>query len=316
MKMVFPLAIALAAFVAGPALAADLPLKASTMPPAVYNWTGCYVGANGGYAWNDRKSGYRDPNTDTDPINGRAPSVFFPPPNVSATIPTPSNTNSSGWVGGGQVGCNWQVDRRIVLGVEADIDALSASGSAATVGPTISFTTASNFYQVGSGAVLGLGTTGTANEQVSARWLSTIRARAGLPVLSDRGLLFLTGGLAIAEVSSSGSVNIFQANSGFGLPTILTWSGSSTSTRVGYAVGGGLEYALTGPWTVKGEYLYYDVGQNSHPLNLNVIANGTGTNRANLFYPTLGNTVSSVSGSIIRVGLNYRFSSGPVVARY
>ena len=304
------------------ASAADMPIKAiPAVVPQTFGWTGCYVGLNVGYGWNDGKSSYRDANATSDVLNG-LPSVQSPPPQTNGIVPTPSNTKGSGWIGGGQVGCNWQMaPRGVVIGFEADIDALGVSGRASTVGPTASGSPTGvpypSAYQVGEGASLGLGTTATATEQVSLRWLSTIRARAGLPVLSDRGLLFLTGGLAIAQVSSSGTVTISQADSGLGLGgTTVAWTGSSTSTRVGYAVGGGLEYALTDHWTVKGDYLYYDVGQVSHPLNLNVIANGTGVNRPNLFYPSLGSTVASVNGSIIRLGLNYRFNSGPVVARY
>ena len=51
-----------------------------------------------------------------------------------------------------------------------------------------------------------------ANEQVSAflMRLSTIRARAGLPVLADRALIFVTGGLAKRRwgLSSSGMVDV------------------------------------------------------------------------------------------------------------
>jgi outer membrane immunogenic protein len=190
------------------------------------------------------------------------------------------------------------MDRRFVFGIEADIDALRASGSAATVGPT-------GFYQFNSVSHLGT-VVGTANEQVSLRWLSTIRARAGLPVFGDRGLLFVTGGLAVGEASSSGFVNLAAGT--------LIWGGSNSSTRTGYTVGGGFEYALTDRWTTKVEYLYYDLGNVSHPLNLVVSSFGPATP----LYQTLGNTVSSMRGSIIRAGLNYRFNwwGSPIATRY
>lgn len=51
--------IALPAILAGPAMAADLPVKARPLPPAsVFNWTGFYAGANVGRAW-----GHADPTT-------------------------------------------------------------------------------------------------------------------------------------------------------------------------------------------------------------------------------------------------------------
>jgi outer membrane immunogenic protein len=267
--------------------AADMAVKAPPPPSVVapaYSWTGCYIGGNGGYAWNNSKSNYQDPNAVGDPINGLG---------LFSTIPTPNNTSSSGWLGGGEVGCNWQMDRRLVLGIEADIDALRASGNATTFGPG-----PDSEYQVSP--VNFIGGAGTASEEVSLRWLSTIRARAGLPVLADRGLLFATGGLALGRVSSSGSLSV----NGVGILTD-TWAGSNSSTQTGYTVGGGFEYAVTDHWTTKVEYLYYDVGNASHPLNL--IANNVGA----AVYPTLGNTVSPIRGSMIRVGLNYQFTWGP-----
>jgi outer membrane immunogenic protein len=142
---------------------------------------------------------------------------------------------------------------------------------------------------------------GTANEEVSLQWLSTIRARAGLPVLSDRGLLFVTGGLAVGNVFSSGSVTVANAAGS------VTWSGSNSSTLTGYSVGGGPEYALTNRWTTKAEYLWYDLGNTSHSLNCTATSPpGQCVPIDN--YPTLGSTVSPVRGSIVRMGLNYKFN--------
>lgn len=282
MKKFLVAGLAVAAFSSSPALAADMPVKAPAVAP-VHSWTSCYIGGNGGYLWNNGKTAYQDPNTTADPINGLGP----------ATIPTPG-TKSEGWIGGGEVGCNWEMERRVVFGLEADIDALHASGSAATAGPLGS-------YAIDPVALESFATfPPTAAEQVSVRWLSTIRARAGLLVLADRGLLFVTGGLALGGVSSSGSVNApFQPPAGPG--TFVGWAGSSSSTLTGYTIGGGLEYSLSEHWTAKTEYLYYDLGNASQPLNL--IINNHGPNA----YPTLGNAVSSVRGSIVRVGLNYMF---------
>ena len=58
----------------------------------VYNWTGCYVGANAGYGW-----GHASADTNADSL-------------ASLGLPTASSTSlkPKGFVGGGQAGCNWQ----------------------------------------------------------------------------------------------------------------------------------------------------------------------------------------------------------------
>lgn len=69
--------MALAAMIAGPATAADMPVKAPVYkapPPALYSWTGCYLGVNAGYAWNRADSRYTDdPNAANDPLLGGRP---------------------------------------------------------------------------------------------------------------------------------------------------------------------------------------------------------------------------------------------------
>jgi outer membrane immunogenic protein len=76
---------------------------------------------------------------------------------------------------------------------------------------------------------------------------------------------------------------------------------SNASTLLGWTAGGGLEVGF-GAWSVKGEYLYYDLG--SHTLTAacsSVIGGCTG------LAPTLFSAHFRDNGSIARVGLNYRF---------
>jgi outer membrane immunogenic protein len=97
-------------------------------------------------------------------------------------------------------------------------------------------------------------------------WMGTARGRIGYAF--DRFMPYVTGGLAVGGVKNS-----------------IAGVGDSTSTKAGYALGGGLEAALSGPWTAKVEYLYADLGHSSAPLGSEV--------------HTKTNTV--------RAGLNYRF---------
>ena len=110
---------ALSALLAGPAMAADLPVRYSP-PPAMapvvvsyYSWTGCYVGANVGGMWvkKDWSVGAGDPFF----LNGAS----F------------GSHDANGWLGGVQAGCNYQVGGW-VFGLQGDFDWAGASGRAPT----------------------------------------------------------------------------------------------------------------------------------------------------------------------------------------
>ena len=52
-KKLLVASIIAAAFYGGPAIAADMTVRAPPPPAPISNWTGIYVGANGGYGWRD-----------------------------------------------------------------------------------------------------------------------------------------------------------------------------------------------------------------------------------------------------------------------
>lgn len=188
-----------------------MPTKAVPYVQA-YNWTGGYIGINGGAGW------------------GRA--------NTSAPFSS-GGFNTSGGVVGGTVGYNWQMGQT-VFGVEGDIDWANIRGTS-TCGAGFSCETKDS-------------------------WLATARGRVGYAF--DRFLPYVTGGLAVGDIKNS-----------------VAGVASSTSTKAGYAIGGGVEAALTGPWTAKVEYLYADLGRGGSVLGAD----------------TRFNT------SLVRAGVNYRF---------
>jgi outer membrane immunogenic protein len=106
MKKLVLQAAALSLALAGTASAADLrrpmPVKApAPVPVAVYSWTGCYVGAGGGYGMYDQESRT---------IQGNVPtSIQY-------------DNGGRGWFGTVQVGCDYQVAPSIVIGVFGDYD--------------------------------------------------------------------------------------------------------------------------------------------------------------------------------------------------
>jgi outer membrane immunogenic protein len=113
-------------------------------------------------------------------------------------------------------------------------------------------------------------------------WLGTARGRIGYAF--DRFLPYFTGGLAFGDIKAT------NTNPGFG---------TATTTKMGWTLGGGLEYAFMSNWTAKFEYLY---------VNLGSFDCGTA---CSLTTPA---TVD-FKESIFRVGLNYKFSS-PLYSRF
>src|SRR5262249_58588371 len=81
-----------------------------------------------------------------------------------------------------------------------------------------------------------------------AAWLGTVRGRVGCAF--DRCMPYVTGGVVFGGVDAS------QA----------PFPGGS-STQVGWAVGGGLEFAVINNITAKVEYLHYDLGSFTCGLN-------------------------------------------------
>src|SRR5580704_10972090 len=124
MKKILIGTVALSAIgLANVAFAADMPLKAPPIIPVVYNWTGCYVGANAGWKW-----GRFSESVDTAPFTVSGPgfvTTTFPADHINL-----GGTNASSGAWGGQIGCRWENPQHWVFGVEGDIDATNLHGTA------------------------------------------------------------------------------------------------------------------------------------------------------------------------------------------
>ncbi|MDE2330272.1 MAG: porin family protein [Bradyrhizobium sp.] len=265
------------------ALAADLPARVYTKAPVMvdpgYNWSGFYIGGNIGYSWG-RSS---DTSTFT---NGAGTTLFT----------STGSSDLDGVVGGGQIGYNWQI-QNWVWGLEADIQGTDEHGNRDFTCPT-GVCTASTLAPGFALAFLIPGSAIPVSMEQKIDWFGTVRGRVGA-LISPRVLLYATGGLAYGGVNTN--------------ETIATITGfSNTDVRVGYTVGAGIEGAIGGNWTAKLEYLYVDLGRTSGSFATTIPAFGPGGASGNLtsYYS------SHISDNILRVGLNYRFNSGPVVARY
>jgi outer membrane immunogenic protein len=289
----------------GSAVAADLPVKAPPPVAPVMTWTGFYVGLNAGGAWDDDRS----VNTVGVPVAGFAdgvgPGSYVVKSAAGATGTVPDGNNGR-FIGGGQIGYNWQFGQG-VAGFEADIDGLAQQSRTGTLGTTIG-----PFPFAGAPEVINSQITSTR----SLDYLGTIRGRLGY-LATPSLLLYGTGGGAYGGVSASTS--IAQSNNdcvffpGDCLAINAASFGSASTTRFGWTVGAGGEWMFAPNWSAKAEYLYYDLGSISYNSQL-ATTNGTFAAAAG---PAVVNVQSTAKfdGSIVRVGINYHFS-GPILAKY
>jgi outer membrane immunogenic protein len=253
----------------GPALAADQRPPAFIKAPMkpVFSWTGFYFGGNAGGHWGG------DNITTTTTANLIAASA------AGFDLASPTTLKPHGWLAGGQVGYNVQVNY-LVLGLEGDAEWLSGTESRTLVfpGPVPA-----------TGDILSNSTQGT--------FLATLRPRLG--VAFDHSLLYITGGLAIGRVKTTDSI-------AFNGATVLETT-SSTTTRVGWAAGGGFEYAFTDNWSAKVEALHVDLGgtyDTAIPCSVVCIV------------PNDQIVHHKYTDNIARFGINYHLGVTPVIAKY
>jgi outer membrane immunogenic protein len=173
---------------------------------------------------------------------------------------------NNGVIGGGHVGYNYQVNS-FVLGAEAAFDLLSVQGS-------------QNNYTAFSPNVFGA--------KSYHDYIISVDGRLGYAYKNI--LIYAIGGYAFAANNSSLTLNGLQI-------------GSVSNTVNGYDVGGGVEYALTNQWSVRGEYRYYDFQSNTNHFSTTnkIFANNPFT--------------QSVNFNVFRAGVSYKFSQPePAVA--
>nr|WP_245299948.1 outer membrane beta-barrel protein [Methylocystis bryophila] len=286
----------------GSALAADLPSrKAAPLlppPPPPAQWSGFYGGLNAGYVF-DASSQVTQTAGLLQPISGDL--------SLASGLPASFSADNSGFIGGGQIGYNYQFLGNYVVGLEADIQGrASSSGRATAVMGTNVNTIPGDFPFPAVRAT---------SVEKDTSWLGTVRGRVGW-VAMPQLLLYATGGLAYGDVKLSNNTFLAQPLF-FGLVQTDFGGTSASDTRIGWTVGGGAEWMFAPNWSAKVEYLYYDLGS----VNLNYVTLSNFVLAGPFAYgPSLGVGASArFSGHIARVGLNYHFnwaSPAPVLAKY
>ena len=257
--MKFKALIASVAFsVLGTAIAgaADMPVRAPLPPPLpVFSWTGFYIGGNIGGAWAN---------------NELTDSLF---------LTNFNNGNNGVFIGGGQIGGNYQIGN-FVIGGEWDGDWASNN----------------NNHNINNIGVITPGGTILVTNN-NNRWITTVAARFGWAV--DHWLFY---GKAGGGWVGSNNLTITNLTTGVSLTcgTFSTLTNCGNNNTGGWLVGAGFEYAFTNNWTVKLEYDYLGLGNRSFfiPATAPFLANDTFTS---------GN---SRNVQMVKVGFNYLFNWG------
>jgi len=207
-----------------PTQAADMPAKPPIYkPPVAYSWTGFYIGGHVGSGWNTgewRLVGIGNVGSGTAP----------------------------GFVGGAQIGVNYQIDA-VVLGFESDVSWADLSGENCNL-------------------------QGTLNCNSKAERFGTIAGRVG--VAFDRALVYFKSGAAWGHYTHVVSL--------LGAPIP---ENQVSSSKWGWMAGAGIEYALMRNWSAKLEYDFIDFGTGRVDLNFG-FAPGAGETKQRIQTVKLG----------------------------
>jgi outer membrane immunogenic protein len=262
----------------------DIATAQAQMPPAA-NWTGFYLGANGGYRSAHAKGDVPLGGFIIDELGPFAVDDGF----LTVNTVAPFSFRSGGGIGGIHGGYNFQINRNWVVGWEAD----------ANWGRT------SQTFAVHLGSIVP-GAFGTFTYSASADWSTSLRGRVAYA--TGPWLLFGTAGLSVTRMSVTGSGGVSYSDecgcdSFSTIQSTLALSGSKL--LFGPVVGAGVEYLLANRWTVRAEYLFASYG--SAGLGNGVITNViVSESCAGCVTGSSGPTSASLTTQTLRLGLTAR----------
>ncbi|MCL9684741.1 outer membrane protein [Legionella maioricensis] len=251
------------------------------------SWTGFYIGGNAGYLWSSNNIIKNDGRTNfANPLfspNSRTMSFAL------ADLGTRHLFNSSkGFIGGGQIGYNSQFSENLVIGIDADLDAIGQSNG--TTNTTNSVST----------ALLGTLNANIVNTK-KLNYVGLLKGRLGV-LVGPSFLLYGSGAFAYGGGSLKTSYSVTETNSAF--PSFYEELNAS-KLLAGWAAGGGAELLFSPCWSMKVEYIYYQLGPLHTHLNL---TQNIATTPPASFAGAIVDTSAKFTENTIRVGLNYFFS--------
>jgi len=168
---------------------------------------------------------------------GAFPSAFAAAQSIGV-YPFALPSRRTRFIGGGQIGFNWQFGPIVARSRHAG----PAPAGHSVVDALQSFAAGGQFQRP------CFRQTATVTRRLD--YFGTARGRLGFAF--DRALIYATGGLAV------GGTNLtYSGRIGFPVaPTIfLAGTSSVAKAKIGYTLGGGVEYAVWNNWSVKAEYL-------------------------------------------------------------
>jgi len=255
---------------AGVAWAADMSTKALPYeaPAAAPGWTGFYVGGDVGGLWMSQDAAWNP----------------LPSPAAFTVLPITGRLDSSQFVGGVYGGYNWQLAPTWVVGIEGDFSWTGAGESMQGV-----------WKNFPNGQPSFPTTLSSLTDKLDS--LASVRGRIGY-LVTPNALAYITGGAGWGRFDYSA----------FARNTANSYLASTSFSKIqsGFVLGGGLEWALTENWLIRGEYLYYGLGGSS------VVA-------AAPAFPTFpsGFLWHNTSVQEARLGLSYKFDwNVPAAGQY
>jgi outer membrane immunogenic protein len=183
-----------------------LPFLTGKLLPSNHNWNGLYAGLNVGGGMSNTHA--IDPGL-TGPTRGQA------------------DINGAGFAGGAQIGYNYMITPRYLVGLEGDFGYL---------GMRANF---NDWFDL------------TARFTQNTNWYATARGRVG--VSNGPALFYFTGGAAWVNLED-----------GFGRGSAISTGDLAWRTRSGWTFGGGTEVALNERWSARLESLYMNTGNSFH----------------------------------------------------
>jgi outer membrane immunogenic protein len=267
------LAAVLAGISSTAAWAADLGAAVPPVPVQVYNWSGFYVGGDLGVAGVKQNTVSNFVQGSTDTVHGN-----------NTTNEQPNPIANTPFVGGGYAGVNWQFAPSFVMGLEGDWQSVRSNFSFCRQTSSDSDPCSDNFR--------GFSTVGG-----NVDWVATARGRLGW--VSGPILLYGTAGVAFADVKTSLGLSCERDGCGEDDFHALSTSGISSTHKIGWVAGAGIEWMFAQNWILRGEWQHIDLGSVSSALSPSAALS-----------PDCSCTLSAtqkINLDILRAGVSFKF---------